>query len=76
MRYLGMVTWQSTSPHIKDICSTEMTARVLKRIFNKQISHLVLDFQARHEKNLRETRIIEEQMQSLTNPHRGIMQVG
>jgi len=35
MRYLGMVTWQSTSPHIKDICITEMTARVLKRIFNK-----------------------------------------
>jgi hypothetical protein len=38
----------------------EMTARVLKRIFNKQISHLVLDFQTRHEKNVRETRNIED----------------
>ncbi len=47
MRYLGLVTSLSLSPHIQDICITEMVARTLKRIFNTQISGNILRNQER-----------------------------
>jgi hypothetical protein len=42
MRYLGRVASTAELPHVKDICITEMVARTLKRLFNTQISGLVL----------------------------------
>lgn len=42
MRYLGLVCSLSSSPHIQDICITEMVARTLKRIFNTHISLQIL----------------------------------
>lgn len=45
MRYLGQVAFICASPHIKDICLTEMFARTLKRIFNTQVSQNILENQ-------------------------------
>lgn len=45
MRYLGWVALKAELPHVKDICITEMVARTLKRLFNTQISGLVLNNQ-------------------------------
>ena len=45
MRYLGLVATKSELPHVKDICITEMIGRTLKRVFNTQISSLILNHQ-------------------------------
>ena len=45
MRYLGWVASKSELPHVKDICINEMVARTLKRLFNTQISSLILNHQ-------------------------------
>lgn len=47
MRYLGVVAQGTILPHIRDICYTEMFARTLKRLFNTNISNLILKRQER-----------------------------
>lgn len=48
MRYLGSVYHLTASPHIRDVCCVEMTARTLKRILNTQISDQILARSDRH----------------------------
>ena len=45
MRYLGLVTDLCQSPHIRDICLTEMAARTLKRMLNQTVSQNILEYQ-------------------------------
>lgn len=45
MRYLGWVASKSELTHVKDICIIEMVARTLKRLFNTQITSLILNQQ-------------------------------
>jgi protein TIF31 len=43
MRYLGKIASLSKLKHVKDICVTDMLARVLKRLFNTQMSQSILN---------------------------------
>lgn len=54
MRYLGVVAQNTTLPHIRDICYTEMFARTLRRLFNTNISNLILKHQERTVENKKE----------------------
>lgn len=43
MRYLSHVACLSKVPHVREICITEMFARVMKNIINAQLAQLILD---------------------------------
>lgn len=43
IRYLSHVACLSEVPHVREICITEMFARVCKNVVNSQLSELILD---------------------------------
>lgn len=43
MRYLSHICVLTQMPHVLELCVTEMLARTIKRILNKQMSGLILE---------------------------------
>ena len=77
MRYLGVVAQGTTLPHIRDICYTEMFARTLKRLFNTNISNLILKRQERKIANKEEVQQHRKNINLLDNPdYQGQITIG
>ena len=77
MRYLGVVAQGTTLPHIRDICYTEMYARTLKRLFNTNISNLILKRQERKIANKEEVQQHRKNINLLDNPdYQGQITIG
>ena len=53
MRYLSHISVLTQMPHVLELCVTEMLARTVKRIMNRQMSELVME-------NRQEYRYLEE----------------
>ena len=68
MRYLGTVAQNTTLPHIRDICYTEMFARTLRRLFNTNISGLILRHQERSKANSQEDIRLKRQLENIFTP--------
>ena len=61
MRYLGLVTDLCQSPHVRDICLTEMASRTLKRMLNQTVSQNILEYQEEIDKTRNDIRELLEQ---------------
>lgn len=75
MRYLGLVCSLSSSPHIQDICITEMVARTLKRIFNTHISLQILKNQENLVQIAHDLSEVESKLEQLHAPYETVQYI-